>query len=70
MKEFQEEIRKLKAMIVKHENRIRTLEALATEATTVIAKDSGDSLVVKNSDQNDVDSKHDDKDHVDANDDD
>lgn len=27
MKEFREEIRKLKAMIVKHENRIRALEA-------------------------------------------
>lgn len=62
MKEFKEEIRKLKAMIVKHENRIRTLETRAAEDTTDTAKDSGDSLVVKNNDQNDVESNNDDKD--------
>lgn len=68
MKEFKEEIRKLKAMIVKHENRIRTLEARATEDTTDTAKDCGDSLV-KNNDQNDVETKHDDKDHANNDDD-
>lgn len=58
-------------MIVKHENRIRTLEARAAEDTTDIAKskDSGDTLVIKNNDQNDMDSKDDDTDHVDGNDD-
>lgn len=69
MKEFKEEIRKLKAMIVKHENRIRTLEARAAEDTTDIAKDSSDSLITKNNDQNDVESKDNDTEHLDANDD-
>lgn len=56
-------------MIVKHENRIRTLEARAAEDTTDIAKDSGDSLVSKNNDQNDVKSKDNDTENVDDNDD-
>lgn len=68
MKEFKEEIRKLKAMIVKHENRIRTLEARAVEDTVDTTKDSGDSFV-KNNDQNDVESKDDDLENVDDNDD-
>lgn len=70
MKEFKEEIRKLKAMIVKHENRIRALEARAAEDSTDTAKDNGDSLITTNNDQNDVDTKDNDKEHVDANDDD
>lgn len=70
MKEFKEEIRKLKAMIVKHENRIRALEARATEDTTDTAKDSGDSLVLKNNDQNDVETQDNDTEHVDTNEDD
>lgn len=74
MKEFKEEIRKLKAMIVKHENRIRTLEARTTEDATDTVKahlkDSGDSLVIKNNDLNDVDSLDNDTEHVDADDDD
>jgi len=72
VKEFKEEIRKLKAMIVKHENRIRTLEARATEnkIDTAIV-DYGDSLVTKNNDQkNDVESNDYDAEHVDTNDDD
>lgn len=69
MKEFKEEIRKLKAMIVKHENRIRTLEARAAEDATDTAKDSNDSLISKNNDQNDVESKDNDTEHLDANDD-
>lgn len=69
MKEFKEEIRKLKAMIVKHENRIRALEARAAEETTDGAKDGSDSLVTKNNDQNDVESKDNDTEHLDANDD-
>lgn len=69
MKEFKEEIRKLKAMIVKHENRIRTLEARAAEDTTDTARDGGDSTVTKNNDQNDVESK-DETEQVEANDDD
>lgn len=44
-------------MIVKHENRIRTLEARAAEDATDTAKDNGDSLIITNSDQNDVDTK-------------
>lgn len=55
-------------MIVKHENRIRTLEARAVEDTTDTTKDSGDS-VVKNNDHNDVESKDDDLENVDDNDD-
>lgn len=70
MKEFKEEIRKLKAMIVKHENRIRALEARAANDATDTAKDNGDSLIATNNDQNDVDTKDNDKEHVDANDDD
>lgn len=71
MKEFKEEIRKLKSMIVKHENRIRTLEARATENKTDTVKDYGDSLVTKNNDQkNDVESNDYDAEHVDTNDDD
>lgn len=69
VKEFKEEIRKLKAMIVKHENRIRALEARAAEDTTDTAKDSGDSLILKNNDQNDVETK-DNTEHVDTNDND
>lgn len=69
VKEFKEEIRKLKAMIVKHENRIRALEARAAEDTTDTAKDSGDS-VHKNNDQNDLEIKDNDTEHVDTNDDD
>jgi coronin-1B/1C/6 len=65
VKEFKEEIRKLKAMIVKHENRIRTLEARAAEDVTDSVKDNGDSLIITNNDQNDVDTKD-----VDINDDD
>lgn len=56
-------------MIVKHENRIRSLEARATEDTTDTTKDSGDSFVIKNNDQNDIESK-DDTENVDVNDDD
>ena len=37
IEELQDEIRKLKAMIVKHEKRIRVLEASATEAHEVKA---------------------------------
>lgn len=57
-------------MIVKHENRIRTLEARAAEDTIDTAKESGDSHVIKNNDQNDVEFKDNDKEHVDENDDD
>lgn len=57
-------------MIVKHENRIRTLEARATEDTIDAAKDSGDSIVTKNNDQNDVEFKDNNKEHLDVNDDD
>lgn len=67
MKEFKEEIRKLKAMIVKHENRIRTLEARATENITDKVTEYGDSLVIKN---NDIESNDNDSEHADANDDD
>lgn len=56
-------------MIVKHENRIRALEAKAAEDTTDTVKDGGDSLVTKNNDQNDVESKDNDTEHLDANDD-
>jgi len=70
VKEFKEEIRKLKAMIVKHENRIRALEARAAEDTTDTAKDGGDSLVHKSNDQNDVETKDNDTEHVDTNEDD
>lgn len=69
VKEFKEEIRKLKAMIVKHENRIRSLEARATEDAIDTTKDSGDSFVIKNNDQNDIESK-DDTENIDINDDD
>lgn len=57
-------------MIVKHENRIRTLEARAAEDTTDTAKGNGDSHVSKNNDQNDEESKDNDTEQVDANDDD
>lgn len=57
-------------MIVKHENRIRTLEARAAEDTTDTAKGNGDSHASKNNDQNDVESKDDDTEHVYNNDDD
>lgn len=57
-------------MIVKHENRIRTLEARAAEDTTDLVKGSGDPTVTKNNNQNDVESKDDETEHVDANDDD
>lgn len=69
MKEFKEEIRKLKAMIVKHENRIRTLEARATENTTDTPKDYGDSHTKNNDQKHDVESNDNDTEHLDADDD-
>lgn len=54
-------------MIVKHENRIRTLEARATENITDKVTEYGDSLVIKN---NDIESNDNDSEHADANDDD
>lgn len=46
MQEFADEIRKLKAMIVKHENRIRALEAAAALNKTHADEDGagGDGL--------------------------
>ncbi|XP_050428555.1 coronin-1C [Adelges cooleyi] len=63
VKEFKEEIRKLKAMIVKHENRIRALEARAAEDCTDKGRNSGDGPT-KNNDHKDIhdESKEDDLD--------
>lgn len=55
-------------MIVKHENRIRALEARAAEDTTD-TQNKSDS-VHTNNDQNDLDIKDNDTEHVDTNDDD
>lgn len=47
-KEFREEIRKLKTMIVKHENRIRALEARLTEVGENVENDKSHKEKVEN----------------------